>query len=245
MAELKKIIRNAPKSGLLISTRKRTIAEAVSCSQVSFECVEPEGSRARKILDKAECGDNYEEMISNLDTESEYVEILEVCAGLPLALGIAGSGLHEEYADSRNRDGRKDPSFAVGNYWKGLKRGSMEYLQYANIDYHRDGQKYVVEASLKSCEAWGRSGGRNYDMKRLFRSLCILEKQNFLPKSTLKLYWGSDGLDEMDVRMVLRKFANLNIMSRKRVGKSVVKDEEYLVRLYDLVLELCTNIVAS
>ena len=148
-----------------------------------------EGSRARKILGKAAFGDNYEEIVSNLDPESKYVEILKVCAGLPLALEIAGSGVHEDYLDSRNEDdGRNDPSFAVRNYWKGLKQGSLEHLQEANIDYHRDGLKYVVEASLKSCEAWGRSGGRKYDMSRLFRSLCVLEKQQFLPVRTLKLH---------------------------------------------------------
>ena len=89
---------------------------AVSCSPVRFECVEPEGQRARKILGKAAFADNYEEVISNLEAELEYVEILKVCAGLPLALGIAGSGLREDYADSRKGEGRKDPSFAVRNY---------------------------------------------------------------------------------------------------------------------------------
>ena len=63
----------------------------------------------------------------------------------------------------------------------------MQTLREANIDYNSDGLKYVVEASLKLCEVWGRSGGRNYEMNRLFRSLCILEKQQFLPEVTLKL----------------------------------------------------------
>ena len=97
----------------------------------------------------------------------------------------------------------------------------------------------MVEASLKLCEAWGRSEGRNYDMGRLFRSLCILEKQQFLPESTLKLYWGFEGLDQMEVREVVGKFANLNIIRRERVDKSVVKGEQFCVRLHDLVLELC------
>ena len=45
----------------------------------------------------------------------------------------------------------------------------------------------------------------------------------------------------MEVRRVLEKFANLNIMSRERVGKSVVKDEQFCMRLHDLVLELSKN----
>ena len=74
--ELMKMLQDAPNSGLLISTRDRTIARAVSGSPVTFECVEPEGSRARKILGKAAFGGNCEEIISNWDAESEYVEIL-------------------------------------------------------------------------------------------------------------------------------------------------------------------------
>ena len=79
-----------------------------------------------------------------------------MCAVLQLALGIEGKGVYEDY-----EDGRKDPSFAVRNYCYGLKKGRFAHLRGANINYRRDGLKYVVEASLKSCEAWGRSGGRN------------------------------------------------------------------------------------
>ena len=178
-------------------------------------------------------------MTSNWNAELEYVGILGVCAGLPLALGIAGSGVNVDYEDTKDEQARKNASFGVKNYWVGLKEGSAKILRGANSDYHRDGLKYVVEASLKLCEEWGYSEGRNYHMGRLFRSLCILEKQQFLQESTLKLYWGFEGLDEMEVREVVRKFANLNIMRRELVHKSVVKDEQFCVRLHDLVLELC------
>ena len=62
-----------------------------------------------------------------------------MCAGLPLALGIAGSGVHADYEDSGDTEGRKDASLAVKEYWKGLKKGSLKYLRGANIDYHRKG----------------------------------------------------------------------------------------------------------
>ena len=87
------------------------------------------------------------------EAESEYVEILTVCAGLPLALGIAGRGVNEEYEDSGDGEGRKDASFAVKTYRDGLSKGGVKHLRVANTDYHRDGLKYVVKASLKSCEA--------------------------------------------------------------------------------------------
>ena len=240
--ELKKMLRDAPKSGLLISTRDRMIARAVSSSPVSFECVEPQGSKAREVLIRAAFGADWQEIISDWDAELEYVQILTVYARLPLALGIAGSGVHADYEDCRDGEGRKDASFAIKNYRAGLKEGSLKILQEANADYHRDGLKYVVEASLNLCEAWERSGDRNYDMGRLFRSLCILEKQQFLPESTLKLYWKFEGLCEMDVKGVLRKLADLNLVKRERVDKCIVKEEQFCVRLHDLVLELSKNL---
>ena len=65
------------------------------------------------------------------------------------------------------------------------------------------GLKYVLEASLKLYEALERSGRRNYYMGRLFRSLRILEKQQFLPGSKQKPYWRSEGLNEMEVATLL------------------------------------------
>ena len=180
--ELKQMLRDSPKSGLLISTRDRMIAHAVSSSPVNFECVEPRGSRARKILGKAASRDNCEEIISYWDAESEYVEIPKVCAGLPLALGIAGSGLKLDYEDS------KYASFSVKNYCSGVS-GVLNQLQGVNAEYQAGGLKYVVEASLQLCERWGFSGRRNVDMRRLFQSLCVLEKQQLISESTLEQYW--------------------------------------------------------
>ena len=81
--------------------------------------------------------------------------------------------------------------------------------------------------------------GRNYDMGRLFLSLCILDKRQFLSESTLKLFWGLGGLDELAVREVMGKFADLNLVKRERVDRRIVKEEQLCVGLHDLVLELC------
>ena len=88
--ELKKMLRDAPKSGLLISTHDRNITRAVS----SFECAEPQGPIAREIPGTAAFGVDWQQIMPGWEAESEYVQILTVCAGLPLALGIAGSGVN-------------------------------------------------------------------------------------------------------------------------------------------------------
>ena len=88
------------------------------------------------------------------------------------------------------KEGKKGASFPVETYWDELSNGSVKTLRGANTDYHRDGLKYVVEVSLKPYEAWRSSERRNCDLRRLFRSLCIFEKQQFLAESPLKLFYG-------------------------------------------------------
>ena len=60
----------------------------------------------------------------------------------------------------------------------------------------------------------------------------------FQPESTLKLYWGREGLDETKVSEVVRKFANPNLVKRERMDRSIVKVKQYCVRLHDLVYGL-------
>ena len=50
------------------------------------------------------------------------MQILDVCAGLPLELEIAGRGANVDYQEGENA------SFAVQNYWDGLKEGILEHL---------------------------------------------------------------------------------------------------------------------
>ena len=75
-------------------------------------------------------------------------------------------------------------------------------------------------------------------MVRLFRSLCILEKQLVLLESALKLFWGFEVLGELEVKEVLRKFTDLNLVKRERVDRCILNEKPFCVRLHDLVLGL-------
>ena len=141
-----------------------------------------------------------------------------MCAGLPLDLGIAGSGVKLDYED------RKDASFSAKNYCSELLSGLLNQLLGANAEYYTGGLKYVVEASLQLCEQWGFRGGRNMDMGRLFRSLCVLEEQKLTPERALKRYWG---LDNRQVGEIVRKFNNLNIVKRDLLKRSTKQWRQY------------------
>ena len=58
------------------------------------------------------------------------------------------------------------------------------HLRLANAEYYRERLKYDIDASQKFCEVWGAEG-RNFDMRRLFDCICVLEKLQFLPQRTI------------------------------------------------------------
>ena len=99
--KLEKMLRDALESGLLISRRDDNIIRVVLSFSVSFECGEPQWSRAREILGKAA----FAKVTPDYEAESKYAQISTVSAGLPLALGIAGRGESVDYEYSGYGEG--------------------------------------------------------------------------------------------------------------------------------------------
>lgn len=238
--ELKKLLRDTPKSALLVSTRDRKIARAVGNSPVPFKSLEPLGLKAREILSTASFGKDWKYVPENWGCANEFERILHVCAGLPLLLSIAGSSISIDYEDS------EDVSFSVAAYWERLQDSTLAHLQEEhNPDYHHGGLEHVVEASLKVCCSWGRNGGWNYDIRQLFISLCVLDKQLSIPESTLMIFWG---MRNRSVSEIVRKLADLNIVTRTlsdRHKAAKGKKAEYCVRLHDLILDLCKHMAGD
>lgn len=86
------LLRDAPKIRLLISTCDRNFADGVVLS-VKFTPLEAEGDKAREILLADVPSIGSQPLISDTAAEDGIRRILEICAGLPLALAIAGRGL--------------------------------------------------------------------------------------------------------------------------------------------------------
>ena len=139
----------------------------------------------------------------------------------------------------------KDALFSVKNYCSGLVSGGLNQLQAANSLYHASGLRYVVKASLQLCEEWGFRGGLNIDMRRLFKSSCVLKKQLLIPESTLERYWGPG---KRQVGEIVRKFTNLKIVKRDMVKRSTKNSSEvsqFFVGMHDLLLGLCQYMVTK
>lgn len=99
LQDLTALLREAPRSRPLISTRDRNIADNAGES-VEFSPMKAEDSKAREILLTDIPGLVNVANISDEATDDCIRHILTICAGLPLALVIARYGLSKAMRDS-------------------------------------------------------------------------------------------------------------------------------------------------
>jgi len=69
---------------------------------VNFEVLKADGKKAREILCRTAFGSGWRKAPGSAGHGLELTRILEFCAGLPLALSIAGSGIRSAYEDNRS-----------------------------------------------------------------------------------------------------------------------------------------------
>ncbi len=95
----KRLLRDAPRSKLLVSTRDQRIAEEVSMNYETFGTLSRHGSCARNLFGQIAFGEEYVEMLNRCDVLGYLETILNVCAGLQLALCISGRSLRTAIED--------------------------------------------------------------------------------------------------------------------------------------------------
>ncbi len=145
---LKRLLVDAPRSKLLVSTRDQKIAEEVSTSCVTFGTLPPHGLRARNILGKHAFGEMPIDTLERPDIRGYVEKILNVCAGLQLALCIAGRALRIEI----RRLGDIQNVFEV--YTIQLERDQRPDETARGAQLYDHGLSYIVDASLIQCEQW-------------------------------------------------------------------------------------------
>ncbi len=238
---LKRLLEGAPRSKLLVSTRDQRIAEEVSTNCETFDTLLSDRPRARNLLGHITFGKEQVEVLSRPDIQSYTETILNVCAGLQIALCMAGRALRTEirrlgdirkvfemYANQLEHDQRPDET----------QRGAQLY------DH---GLSYIVEASLVQCEQWAEKSRNKVNVQNLFRSLCVLEKQMVMPKSMLSIIWR---LRSRETDRVVDKFADLGLITKstdtitsERCTNEIAED--YGIRLHGLILVLCQEMAVD
>ncbi len=151
-----------------MSTRDQRIAEELSIDCETFDTLLSDRPSARNLLGHIAFGREQIEILSRPDIQSQIEKILDVCAGLQIALCMAGRALRTEirrvgdipkvfegYASQVEHDQRPDET----------QRSTQLYDR---------GLSYIVEASLVQCEQWAEKSLNKVNVQNLFRSLSVL-----------------------------------------------------------------------
>ncbi|CDF36581.1 WD40-repeat containing protein [Chondrus crispus] len=173
------------RSRLLYSTRDSELKQVGK--RVTFEPREREGNESVRMLMLAS-GAKPEEA-NNPRCKEAVSKILKLCAGLPLALNVAGTGV-------RYMRGR----------WKGEVSQAWEaYLSKMKsrntIRSERPGDGYLLSldatlhASLEIVESGMGSDAERlgqFSFRKIHRSLCVMKKQDRMPLSLVRDLWEMD-----------------------------------------------------
>jgi NB-ARC domain len=221
-------------SCLLFSTRNHEIGDLADAGRVEFSAREPRGAEAQgmlcahaKLTKEAMCG-------SNDDGRAAFEFVLDQCAGLPLALAVAGRAIAESVA----RTVGHTAAGALQEFGNDLRETSNVRLL---IDDFRLGRsKYpnlssVLAATLKaaSVQSAANTTSVGLPVEEMLWALCVMPKKAFAPLSMLRRLWGLE--KERDAANVAR------LLHRRSLAVEEVRDGVRGITLHDLVLEFCVR----
>ncbi|CDF34811.1 WD40-repeat containing protein [Chondrus crispus] len=172
------------RSRLLYSTRDSKLKWVGK--RVTFEPREREGSDSVHMLMLAS-GANPEEA-NDPRCKEAVSKILKLCAGLPLALNVAGTGVR--YMRDKWK-GEKSQAWEA--YLSKMKSGTTIRSEspgdgYSSLDATLRAALKIVESGMGSdAERLGQ-----FSFRKIHRSLCVMKKQDGMPLSLVRDLWEMD-----------------------------------------------------
>ncbi len=200
LEDLKLLLDTSAESKMVISTRDRTIAEEAG-HKVLFEPRSVHGATSLRIfLAYADALEVYAHEAENLSNE-----ILAFCAGLPIALAVAGRLLGRYLQRASN-----DLQSALRMCLAQLRKDSSEIVEKGVGTY--SSFYATIRASLEFLEGdrLRISDTRGRTMFQLFEALCVLKNQGHLPISILQRLWG---LSFDETFLIIEKLADMSIIA--------------------------------
>lgn len=160
------------------------------------------------------------------ENENAMKNILDLCGGNPLALGVAGGGVSREY-DFRVTDREN----ALQDYWTKLADGRNEFL---NLEHPGYGEvSRVVDGSLQVLS----EGKDQHIFNDRFEALCVVPKHQEPPLNMLQNLWGLSDFDE--TYEVARKFHDVSIIRVRTDNRGT------FFTLHDLFVDIATDRAGS
>lgn len=191
-------------SRLVYSTRDKSLTSLGEIAE--FKPRDRQGTTASNILLRSANVEEHE--LHDPACEKAIKNILDMCAGLPVALGIAGRGVR--WKREKWQGDRKEAWVA---YWAAVvERGILDTTADC---YGKLGHSLLVSLDFLDDDGYGDIAGvAELSYKEMHRSLCVLQKEDWISASVLRLIWGLKN-DDSVFRVIARMRA---------VG---VADEEY------------------
>ncbi len=224
---LKKFLACAPRSFILASTRCKKFARRFPSHQ-EINVLEPRHSRAYDILGTAAFGERYKKVVHDNRLQKKFDKIVDICAGLPLALSIAGNSIREVFECSN------DPKIAIETYQRHLEVDSLPNNDRETDVSYTYGLNHIVNASMLYCVRWQHEKRKDIDMKENFLHFSVFSSGTLIPKSVLSKLWN---LTDRDTERVIEKYRDYSLLKYTKSFKS--KREGRFVFLHDIVLTIC------
>ncbi|CAN8067520.1 unnamed protein product [Agarophyton chilense] len=204
-------------SRLVYTTRDRLFLGETD-KPIEFSEKEAHGELARRMLMR-HAGFGAEHRLDGVN-KNAFESILHICQGLPLALGIAGGSVWK-YSLEQHADQKQN---AWSDFHRDLLAKRKDLLDIPAAGY--GALTNIVDVSLEVLETW--SERRNF--QKLFRALCVVQKQQCVPFNMLKNLWGLESLAE--VEDVVEMMNDVSVLQVRR--ESGFKN----VQLHDLILDI-------
>jgi hypothetical protein len=221
---------------MLFSTRNGSIGGLAS-SEVNFYPRPALGSESEAMLCKHAKSSKDDLCGWSGAVRDDFNFILERCAGLPIALGVAGGSI----AVSAGLAGRT-PSNAVQEFARRL-RSTRDTSLISQGAFERTGPypslASVLEASL-GCVSQidtGNLASSVHFKDEMYSALCVMQKQAWTPVSMLMRLWTLPSEDKAgDIVMLLDSLSLADAECRR----DVELDRDILgIKLHDLVHDFC------
>lgn len=219
----------SPGSGscLALTTRDRDLG-MVCGDIVSFFTREVHGSQSRDILLCAAGFD--EDAVKEEPQKSSFNSILDVCAGLPVALAVSGNTLRllaDRYA--------ANPGVALRKFCPNLNCRSEILNTGAELYEALSPTLSAALDVLDSPEKKNWPAALNYTAREMHRALAVLQKQAWAPIGMLQRLWGLP--DAYLTLKVMEQMENAGVaeLEMRQQGGEFVEG----LRIHDLVHDYC------
>lgn len=233
-AELKELVEGGDGSCMVFSTRDHKIVTLVQPEhKVELTPLVPDGSRSKCILCRHAGFGEEEIQQSSVDVGNSFKDVLLKCAGLPLALAVAGSAVFNLAAMSLSPENRLQAWEQFSKRLNNVFERCGEIFDEAT-DKH-PGLTLAMHASLEAANVLADKN-RYYKIRnvlshqKLHRSLCIVQKQSSTPIAVLARMWG---MSCTTARRIVEDFAGLSLLDVSGEGTSGC------ISLHDLVHDFC------